>query len=327
MNKETGHNVPVELISKSLSGEASPEELQFLDKWLHEDTDNRKIFEQYIKLWEKTGDVKQIEAIDLDEEWEKFSRATAINKPVRKINGKKLAIRLVAAVFAGAILGYSGLFIYKSTLYEKITADAEVRNVVLPDRSSVTMNAGSQIRYHKHYGKEERNIKLKGEAYFDVVRDTLKPFSVEAGDITVKVLGTSFNVDAASNKNLVTVVVAEGKVALYGKSGSDLSAELVRGQKAVADTKTGTISKGLNENPNFDSYKTRRIVFNNTGLEQVAGTLCKVYNVNIEFESLQVYDKRITVTFDNKDLDYVLKTIEATLDLEIERTGSDIIIK
>ncbi|MDZ7738917.1 MAG: FecR domain-containing protein [Bacteroidales bacterium] len=327
MNNKPGHNIPVDLIARRLSGEASVKDLQALDNWLTENKVNRKIFDQYATLWEKTGDIKEIETIDLDKEWEKFSRSTATSKPAGRITGMPFVIRLAAAVFAGAIIALSGLLIHQNSQYEKLTAGAQVSEVILPDGSAVTMNAGSKIRYHKDFGDESRKLMLEGEAYFDVAKDSLKPFSVEAEDIIVKVLGTAFNVDATDSANRVTVIVAEGRVALYGKAGRELSAQLVKGEKAVVDTRTYIVDKDYNEDPNFDSYKTRNIVFNDTGLDQVAETLQKVYNVNIEIERSATFDKSITVTFNNKDLDYVLETIEATLDLNIEKTAKDIIIR
>ncbi len=326
MNNKAGHNIPVDLIARRLSGEASVKDLQALDNWLTEKV-NRKIFDQYATLWEKTGNIKEIETIDLNKEWEKFSMSTATSKPAGRITGMTFIIRLAAAVFAGFIIALSGLLIHQNSQYEKLTAGAQVSEVILPDGSAVTMNAGSEIRYPKDFGDESRELMLEGEAYFDVAKDSLKPFSVEAKDITVRVLGTSFNVDATGKKDLITVIVAEGKVVLFGKTGSKLSGELVRGEKAIVDTRTNTVSKSVNQNPNFNSYKTRNIVFNDTGLDQVAETLRKVYNVNIEIKRSATFDKSITVTFNNKDLDYVLKTIEATLDLNIEKTAKDIIIR
>lgn len=326
MKNYTGHNAPIDLIALHLSGNASPEELQALENWLQENNKNRELFDQYAALWKKTGSLKQIEAIDLEREWERFTGATAINKPAGKSRVMQMAVRLLAAIFTGAIIGLSGLLMYRSTQFEKVTSRAEVKEIVLPDGSSVTLNAGSVLKYHKNFGERSRDLKLKGEAYFDVVKDSIKPFTVEVSEIIVKVLGTSFNVDASDNDKL-TLIVAGGRVALYGKNGRDLSGVLVKGEKVTVDTKTSALSKGINKNPNFDSYKTKRIVFNNTGIEELAQTIRKVYNVDIMLESTGLSHKRITVTFDNKELDYVLKTIEATLDLELERRGRVIIIK
>ncbi|MEA1886507.1 MAG: FecR domain-containing protein [Bacteroidota bacterium] len=327
MKNATGHNIPLDLIAHKLSGEASSGEKKELESWISENEEHRKIFEEYSRLWEKSGDIKNIDKIDIDKEWEKFNQRTGIEKPARRIINLKLLTRLAAAIFAGLILGYSGLLIYRSLHFEKIAANDQAREISLPDGSLVTLNAGSEIKFPKNFKEDNRKVKLEGEGFFDVVNDPLKPFSVEAAGIIVKVLGTSFNIDAKGDESTVTVIVAEGKVGIYGKSGNALSGELVRGDKAVINPGTGRISKTRNDNPNFNTYKTGHIVFENSSFKEVLNTLQEVYNVNIHVKDSEVYDKRITVTFRNKDFDYVLRTIQETLDLDIEKSGREIIIR
>lgn len=327
MESNNRHNIPLHLIARHLSGEATDEENHSLEQWIRENDTNRKIFGQYKDLWERSRNINKLEKIDIGREWARFSQSAGIDKPVRKINSLKLLTRLAAAIIAGLIVGYSGLLIYRNSQYEKVTAVDKAREVSLPDGSLVTLNAGSVIKYPKSFKGNTRIVKLDGEGFFDVVSNPIKPFSVEATEIIVKVLGTSFNIDVFGNKNIVTVIVDEGKVAIYDKSGADLSGVLLKGDKAVINSQTGTITKSKNDDPNFNSYKTGYIVFENTPLDQVANTLSKAYNVNINIERQEVYHSRITVTFTNKDLDYVLRTIEETLDLEIEKNNREIIIK
>lgn len=327
MNDATGHNIPLDLIARKLAGEASSGEKKKLESWINEKDEHRKIFEEYSRLWEKSRDIKRLERIDIDKEWERFSQHTSIERSARKRSNLKLLTRLAAAIFAGLILGYSGLLIYRSSTFEKIAASNQTREVSLPDGSLVTLNAGSEIKFPKKFKDASRKVELEGEGFFDVVSDPLKPFSVEAAGIIVKVLGTSFNIDAKGKKNTVTVIVAEGKVGIYGKDGDAMSAELAKGDKAVINSVTGRISTTKNDDPNFNAYKTGHIVFENTSFRQVMNTLQNVYNVNINVSDKEVYEKRITVTFSNKDLDYVLRTIQETLDLDIEKSGREIIIK
>ncbi len=327
MDNNSRHNIPLDLIARHLAGEASAEDSRALDLWISQNENNRKIFGQYKKLWQKSGNIEHLEKIDIDKEWEKFSQDTGIEKPVRRLNNLKLVSRLAAAVFTGLILGYSGLLIYRSTHFEKIAAINQAREINLPDGSLVTLNAGSELTFPKQFKNQNRNIKLKGEGFFDVVKDSLKPFSVEASGIVVKVLGTSFNIDATGERNTITVIVAEGKVGIYLKSGDAISGELIKGDKAVVDSGTGALSKTRNDDPNFNSYKTGLIVFENSSFNQVVNTLRKAYNVTIHVEDQEVYDNRITVTFSDKDIDYVLRTIKETLDLQVERNGTEIIIR
>jgi len=327
MDNNSRYNIPLDLIARHLAGEASADENRALDLWISENETNRKIFRQYKKLWQKSGNIKYPEKIDIDKEWEKFSQDAGIEKPVRRLNTLKLLTRLAAAIFTGLILGYSGILIYRNSHFEKIAATEQASEISLPDGSLVTLNAGSELTFPKKFKNDNRRIKLEGEGFFDVVNDPLKPFSVEAAGIFVKVLGTSFNIEAAGEINRVTVIVAEGKVGIYNKSGKDLSGELVKGDKVVIIPGKGTLSKTRNDDPNFNSYKTGIIVFENSTFRQVANTLRKVYNVNIHVEDQEIFDNRITVTFSDKDLDYVLRTIQETLDLDIEKSGTEIIIR
>jgi len=327
MKTSPGHTPPLELIGRKLSGEATAEEEKILAKWIREDQSNREIFNQYSRLWDRAGETEQVQQINIDEEWRKFSGSADKRQNTGRLRRMSYIARLAAAVFAGLVIAFSGLLIYKTAADEKVKAVAEVKEVRLPDGSSVTLNTESVLKYPKNFGKTSRELELKGEAFFDVAGNPLKPFIVKAGAIRVKVLGTSFNVEAVAEKNIVEVIVVKGKVGIYGKSGNELKAELVKGEKAVINPETGSVSVNANTNPNFNSYKTRRIVFKNSRLEKVISTLEKTYNTHIRIENPEIKDNRITVTFNNKDLDYVLRTIEATLDLEIEIKGDEVVIR
>lgn len=327
MKTSPENRIPIDLIARKLSGEATAEEEKILDNWIRDDQSNRELFNQYSRLWERTGKAEQLQQTDIDKEWRRFSDAVSKGKKVRTLSRMNNITRLAAAVVAGLILAFSGLLIYRTAAYKTVKTVAEVREVSLPDGSSVTLNSGSELRYPVSFGKSSRDLELQGEAFFDVEENPEKPFSVEAGGIRVKVLGTSFNVEAAAGQNIVTVIVANGKVGIFDESGNEMKGELLKGEKALINTATGSLSLNTNTDPNFNSYKTKHIVFKNSGLEQVISTLEKTYNTNIRVENPGVTENRITVTFNNKDLDYILRTIEATLDLEIEIKDDEVIIR
>ncbi len=327
MKTSPEHRIPLDLIARKLSGEATAEEEKTLDKWIRDDQSNRELFNQYSRLWEQTGKTEQLQQTDIDKEWRRFSDAVSKGKKVGRLTRMGYVTRLAAAVVVGLILSFTGLLIYRTAAYKTVKAVAEVRELSLPDGSSVTLNTGSELRYPVSFGNASRELELKGEAFFDVEKNPEKPFSVKAGGIRVKVLGTSFNVEAAAGEKIVKVIVAEGKVGILGESGNELRGELVKGEKALINLVTGSLSINTNTDPNFNSYKTKHIVFENSGLEQVISTLEKTYHTNIRIENPEVAGNRITVTFNNKDLHYILRTIEATLDLEIEIKDNEVIIR
>lgn len=82
----------------------------------------------------------------------------------------------------------------------------------MPDSSEIWLNAGTAIKYPEKFSKAQRLVYLDGEAYFSVRKDAAKPFIVETSQLSVKVLGTQFNVKAYANDELVTTTLTSGKV-------------------------------------------------------------------------------------------------------------------
>lgn len=95
------------------------------------------------------------------------------------------------------------------------TNHGEKKEVRLPDGTVVTLNSGSSLSYPEQFKNDTREIALVGEAFFDVHRDTLKPFIIETGKLRTRVLGTSFNINAFQDSDSIRVSVVEGKVMVY----------------------------------------------------------------------------------------------------------------
>jgi ferric-dicitrate binding protein FerR (iron transport regulator) len=133
---------------------------------------------------------------------------------VKRMEGEALRlvpekwVRYAAAMFAGAVISFGIRMISDRapTVSEPVTGDLVVfadkrqrSNIVLPDGSKVWLNSHSRITYPRDYGIRERSLSLTGEAYFEVAKDPGKRFLVNAGDMQVEALGTSFNVKAYEN--------------------------------------------------------------------------------------------------------------------------------
>ncbi|HKL67342.1 MAG TPA: FecR domain-containing protein [Bacteroidales bacterium] len=325
MSDNGKNNIPVDLIARKLTGEASSEELLLLEKWINESESNRLAYDHYARLWKKTADVELMQEIDVDSEWKKFRKNTGPAKKVSSIY--RIAVTLAAAILAGFLLGYPGLLVYRNLAFEKIKAVAEVQQVELPDGSEITLNSGSTIRYPRKFNNKAREVELEGEAFFDVESNPELPFSVKTATVVVKVLGTSFNVDAPGKKKAVSIIVEEGKVGIYDDDGNAFVDKLGKGEKLVVNIASNKLERSFNEDPNFNAYKTGILVFENSDLEEVVKALNKTYNTNIIIETPGIKDRNITVSFNNRDLDYVIKTIEATLDIDFRETQKGITVR
>jgi ferric-dicitrate binding protein FerR (iron transport regulator) len=167
---------------------------------------------------------------------------------------------------------------------------------------------------------------MEGEGYFDVIRNPQAPFRISTKDATIEVLGTSFNVRAYSTQENVEVVVSDGTVALSAKDDPDNTLILDKGTTGIFNPTNNYLLKKNNSDPNFLSWKTRRIVFENDSLSWVLKTIGKVYDREIVLRDEDIGHCSLTVTFEDQTLESVLKVIESTLNIKIKDEEGTIIV-
>lgn len=190
----------------------------------------------------------------------------------------------------------------------------------LPDGSTIHLNIGTEITYASRM-KTERTIRLSGEAFFEVVPDATRPFSVYVADSKVTVLGTSFNIRHHAGSSDVEVFVKTGKVKLSSLT-NDVDLE-------VADL--GVVSDGQAiahhfKDANYMAWADKKLIFNNDNLGYVLKTLAQCYQTSIELESDVFSSLQITTTFDDLNLEEILTSICLTLSLEYEKTDQGYLI-
>lgn len=327
MSETDKHRIPIDLISRVLSGEADSQEINQLELWEQKSGDNKEVLKQYRILWKKSGKLTPYDNINIDKEWNRFKSSRGDGSAdIQKVRRFSPFTRLAAAVSIGLIVVFSALFSYNTLKYENVSALVEVIEVSLPDGSLATLYPGSSIKYPKAFGKENRKVKLEGEAFFDVTRDSLRAFSVGAGDMHVKVLGTSFNIEAFKFSDTYNVIVEEGRVSVFSNKNQINTTILTQGEKASFSSSGKEILKTVNEDINFNAWRTSIIVFNDSDLEEIASILSKVYLKEIIVKN-KSDDQRLSARFENKSLEYILETIEVTLDIKIDEDEGKILIQ
>jgi ferric-dicitrate binding protein FerR (iron transport regulator) len=329
---ETNPTYYIDLITRYLAGEADKDDLVFLEKWLAAGPENRKIFAEYEKTWMGIERSKIESSVDLDKEWEKLNAKIEEARPKvisinRERNKRTNYILAIAAMIILVVVPVYVLFFLNDRPRTKfMEAGLEVTNGMLPDGSAVTLNRGAILEYPSRFKKGERHVKLTGEAYFEVKHDETKPFIITSGDVRVEVLGTSFyvNTDKASGK--MEVILNSGKVKVYFSDDPDHGVILTPGQKAEVTRDSRKIVTDVNEDENYLSWKTGRLVFNNTPLIEITRVLQNVYHTEIELGNESVSHCLVTATFENQSLDAVLNVLKATLNIKIFVSGQKIII-
>jgi transmembrane sensor len=188
----------------------------------------------------------------------------------------------------------------------------ERKEIRLQDGSTVFLNSNSSITYPENFG-ETRQIKLRGEAYFKVHRDTTKPFVVSTQDVSVKVLGTSFNINSYKH-NDSRVSVLTGKVEVTSPSGKKVI--LTKNLQAnLIDNLDFTVSRV--ESKNGIAWTDNVIFLENTSLGETARIIENWYNIRVDFEDRALEKLTISGKFKDEKLENVLNSIALLKQLEI----------
>jgi ferric-dicitrate binding protein FerR (iron transport regulator) len=183
-------------------------------------------------------------------------------------------------------------------------------NTTLPDGSKVCLNAGSSISYPSHFDGNIRKILLTGEAYFQVVKNKKVPMVVSAGNVNLKVYGTSFNVNAFPSEEPVRVTLVEGSVSMSSPLGKLRGSDeffIKPGQTVTYynDSKELTVQ---NEDAFFyTAWKDGILVFKNNTFATVLKQLSRKFNVDIELKDQSLASIPMDATFRDENINEILR--------------------
>ncbi|OEK02770.1 hypothetical protein BFP97_15090 [Roseivirga sp. 4D4] len=301
------------LLIDYLKQETSAEENRQVEDWLNSDPANQLELDKIRLVWEKSESLKDFEAIDLDKNWRSIRGKIGQNE--KGVGSKWQIWKYAAAVLLIAAIS---VFLLRpgEVIMRQAMASTDPLEVVLADGSTVWLNEGATLDYPEEFSTSTREVTLSGEAYFDIAHNPEKPFRVMADGTTTEVLGTTFTVSEGEGESL-ELVLATGKVR-FTKGNQRVT--LTPGQMVVVDAK-GEVTKRDNDNPNFMSWKTRTLTFEDAPMKEVIGEISSLYNVVLEIEDKDFLDCPLTTTFENESLDGVLETIALLFNIEIKQNG------
>lgn len=321
MKNEDQNIDPVGLLPKVFSGEASSDEISMVEKWRSENPENQSEYEAIWKLWNISGTATQQGEIDIDTEWKRMESAM-----FPSYMGKSIVMRIMQIAASLVAIALLGFLAFKITGNKSEKAPfATIASVVLPDGTSVSLNAGSVISYKKGFGSKHRTLNLKGEAYFEVKKNQELPFVISAGEASIRVTGTKFNVKAYKRLKDVKVTVTEGTVRFFNTVKPGNGVTLTAGETGIMNKSDRFIRSSVTGDLNDIAWKTRIIDLHDTPLRDVSEILSNTYHAKIELDPA-IGNCRVTVRFENRKLDAVLNVLRSTLDLKITTKGKRITI-
>ena len=320
------HMVFNSLISKKLSGELTPGEEEQFNEALSKEPDLKLQLDEFGKIWDSMDAMAEQQNYDMDAEWSALSGKMPDfhNEKVPAGKGRSLlyyTYRIAAVLITGVFITFAWLYANRFAGTEVMEAQLEPIEILLEDGTMVVLNRDSKIRYSKEFGTGTREVSLSGEAWFDVARDTSRPFVIDAGSALVEVLGTSFNVNAYKENPIVEITVESGVVAVKAKEDLEEQIILRAGNSGSYNSRKHELMLESKYNPNNFAWRSRELFFEDTPLLEVADLIGKVYNVSVVIPRAELASCPITVSFSGQDLEAVLNVLEVTLDLEISRSG------
>jgi len=341
------------LLEKYFKGACSPEEVQEVLNWFKSEELNQKQEQDLNQLWQEAEEEKENTkfTVSTNRLFDKINQAID-NPDVTSVRVSKAEAELVPVkskwpglfrIAAAVLIPLCFLWVYATYFSRKESATPikyvtmqpapNARRIInLEDGSKITLNAGSQVSYPEHFPKFKREIKLSGEAFFEIAKDKQRPFIVKTGTISTQALGTSFNIKFHPEDNFISVALATGSVKIdkHIAAGSRQIAQLIPGQQLVYN-KTKQKYQILTYEPlEVLGWREGILSFKKASLNQVTHKLEDWYGIEIEVAGKVPVKKaewNYTGSYQNQSLDDVLKGIGFVKDFTYEKKGDKIKIK
>lgn len=212
----------------------------------------------------------------------------------------------IAAASVLLLLGMAGLWLVnnnknksKSITYTMVETARQKKSVTLPDGSVVWINAHSRLRFSVDFTNHRSVLLDQGEAFFDVQRDSLHPFEIAVAGLSVKVLGTSFNIQSFPELNNIKVSVTRGQVQV---TDSFACRELlVANQQLVYTKNTHQYAVDVLDPQKTNDWKNGNIYLKNISLKELAVYIKNIYDYEVVFANKGLENCKNTINFHDKD--------------------------
>lgn len=314
---------------------------QIIEKFIANncDADEHKLMLEYLNSLDDSelnlfliSHIRQIEAKDsiISDEYEgNFDSVISVIKPVKERNSifnRKYIYSIAASiafiiVLSTTALYFFGIFDGKSDSIiwtENVTQMGQKLILSLSDGSDITLNGDSKLKYPERFEYNLREVYLEGEAFFNVIYDSSRPFIVHSGNLITTVLGTQFNINAFNNSNEISISLVEGKVKVTNKEKNGIKGNVIL---APAQKLVYNLKNDFSSIKEFDSlqeigWKDNIIVCNDESLEKVFTRLERAYGIKFEVTN-KLYNKiKITTKFHNSTLATINEVIKKLTGLE-----------
>ena len=323
-----------DLLIRYVNGLYTRNDIETLRKLASSITERAKLESEMDRVWNEAQDLPQSdshnhllykkEAQDLLDKTRKRERRISLSTFIKYA----ASIAIIVSIGFGAKLYLNHSAKQHTSASDHLLTEISVnhgehKQVTLPDGTVVHLNAGTVMRYPTEFTSDIRLVEMEGEAFFNVMRDEGKPFIVRTRQADVKVLGTSFNVKAYQEDELMAVSVRTGKVEV------DMPESVMRllpNEQIIVNNTNGEILKKNEDAQKVTAWLQGGLYFNRTPISSVIHDLERMYNQEIVLDPNVVFDDYIYGEHDNKSLEAVLNAIQYSTGIRYRKEESRIVL-
>lgn len=196
----------------------------------------------------------------------------------------------------------------------------------LEDGTVVWLNSDTEIEFPNYFAGDIRRVSLKGEAYFEVSKDSIRPFIVSTGNMDVKVYGTEFNINTRRD-NVTTTTLVEGSVSIV-PAGSETETLLIPGETGRFDQQTGSVAVCEEDMDLYIGWRQGAYHFNNNSLESLFNEISLWYDIEVSFSDNNIKNELFSGIISRKmPLNDLLNILTMTNYVEFELKGKNLLVK
>lgn len=267
---------------------------------------------------------RNIAEINAIEEGFTQTKVVSINRLGRL---RKYAALFIAIVFIGTSLFY---YNWRNSTITIATNYGEIKTIILPDSSEITMNSHSSISYLKHWRKDHpREVKMKGEVFFKIyhlnkdehnIKDSER-FIVSVSDLKVEVLGTTFEVK--DRRGIANVILKSGKVKVAFNNGGRPDIHLLPGEMIAYETKTRLVKKSIVDIEKETAWVDKKIILHDASVNEIIEHIEDTYGYKVILKDTAIGNKKMEGVLFLDNLPDILFVLSTSLDIKIEKNDKD----
>lgn len=303
--------------TKYQAEQISREEFYELRQEVNNYTDE-ELFPVLLDSWNNSAYNKTLSPEDAQDLLLRIRRNIALS-PASAKKIRKYHWRQIAATVALFIMSSLSLYLYVDNRNITLLAERKMEvkvgkgervSITLPDGTAVKLNSESILSYKQDFGKKDRRVSLSGEGYFEVRKDTQKKFVVNTEFMDVEVTGTSFNVYAYSNKDMMEMALVQGSVTVSSVHPPFEKINVVPNEKVIYDKKTGKMKKITSSNILETAWVSKELVFRSEPLEEVLKRVGRKYGVSFDVIDSSFIKDTYTGVFDKEEIEDVMNILK-----------------